>query len=129
MSSDPLSVQVSFRVKKPKGVEISRKALNEIYLQWVEDGILPPNIEIRGIFWKNSARHGKLNHWRYSAYSDQSVIAKGLTVQGKFIPYKQLTPKQKETARERFQLEHSPRGDHEEARTTLQNALRTFRPF
>jgi hypothetical protein len=120
MSDDPLSVQVSFRVRKPKGVELSRSALNDIYLEWVKTGDLPPNIEIRGIFWKNSARHGKLNYWRYSKNSDLSVMIKD---------WKNMTSLQKSGARERYKIEDSPRGDHELARETLQGALATFRPF
>lgn len=117
---DPLSVQVAFKVLKPKGVDISRKALNELYLHWVETGELPRNITIRGIFWKNSNRREPLNFWRYSSYSDISVLVKD---------WENLTPQQKKEIRKKRGIESEPRGHHEEARTTLQNALRTFRPF
>lgn len=125
MSDDPLSVQVSIKVIKPKGLELSKKFLNNAYLHWVEEGEFPQfpgkmSMEIRGIFWKNSARKGKLNYWRYSSHSDLGVM----------IPkWKEMTPLEKERARERNGIEREPRGDHEEARITLQGALRTFRPF
>lgn len=125
MSDDPLSVQVSIKVIKPKGLELTRKFLNDSYLYWVENGVFPEfpgkmRMEIRGIFWKNSARKGKLNYWRYSSHSDLAVMVKG---------WDKMTPEQKKKARERYGIEDSPRGDHEEARTTLQGALATFRPF
>ena len=125
MSDDPLSLQVSIKVTKPKGLELSKKFLNEAYLHWVKEGEFPQfpgkmSMEIRGIFWKNSARKGKLNYWRWSSHSDLSVLIPG---------YKQMTPEQKQRARERNGVESEPRGDHEEARTTLQGALAYFRPF
>ena len=125
MSDDPLSVQVSIKVIKPKGLELTRKFLNDSYLYWVENGVFPDfpgkmSMEIRGIFWKNSARKGKLNYWRYSSHSDLAVMVKG---------WDKMTPEQKKKARERYGIEDSSRGDHEEARTTLQGALATFRPF
>lgn len=103
---DPLSVQVSFRVKVRKGVQVSKFALNQAYLQWVETGNLPPNIEIRGIFWRNPARKGSLADWRYSAGSDISA----LKTHGAGV-------------------ESSARGDHEDARSTLGRALSGLTPF
>lgn len=125
MSNDPLSVQVSIKVTKPKGLELSKKFLNECYLYWVKNGEFPDfpgrmSMEIRGIFWKNSARKGKLNYWRYSSHSDLSVLIPG---------WGKMSAAQKEGARERYGVESSPRGNHEEARETLQGALATFRPF
>ena len=117
---DPLSVQVSIKTRLPKGFRVTKKVLNEAYLQWVETGELPPSMEIKGIFWKNSARRSPLDFWRYSSRSDLETV----------IPnYKQMTPEEKRRARIKFQVESSPRGDHEEARMTLQGALRQFRPF
>lgn len=128
---DPLSVQISFRVKKPKGTEISRKALNDLYLHWVETGELPRNMEIRGIFWKNSDRREPLNFWRYSKDSDLSVIIKNY--KKPVANWDSLTEpekaKIKRELRQKRGVENEPRGDHELARETLQNALRTFRPF
>jgi hypothetical protein len=130
---DPLSVQVSLRVRVPKGTQITKKALNEIYLNWVETGNLPPNIEIRGVFWKNPARRAPLDDWRYSSYSDLSTIIKPLKfrVDGELVEltYGQMNSRQREIARRKYNIEDTPRGDHEEARDTLQGALRLFRPF
>src|SRR6185437_542409 len=130
---DPLSVQVSFKVRVPKGVRVSKKALNEIYLEWVETGNLPPNIEIRGIFWKNSARSAPLDDWRFSSHSDISTIINkpmAFYENGKQVmkTYKEMTSKQRVIARKKYGIEDTPRGDHEEARETLQGALRLFRP-
>lgn len=130
---DPLSVQVSMRVRVPKGTKVSKKALNEIYLQWVETGNLPQGIEIRGVFWKNPARRAPLDDWRYSSYSDLSTIIKPMNfrVKGELVTleYKQMSLQQKAVARKKYGIEDTPRGDYEEARTTLQGALRFFRPF
>jgi len=117
---DPLSVQISFRVRVPKGTGVTKQALEEIYQNWIETGELPPGIEIRGIFWKNSARHGKLSDWRYSSGSDLSVIIPG---------WKNMTPEEKRRVRVMEGVENSPRGDHDEARSTLKEALRRLRPF
>lgn len=117
---DALSVQVSFKVRVPKGTSITKKVLNQIYLNWVETGELPKNIEIRGIFWKNPDRNPPLDNWRYSSGSDLSVMIKD---------YKNLDSREKTRARIRKSIESTSRGTHEDARTTLQGALRQFRPF
>lgn len=103
---DPLSVQVYFRVRVPRGSQVTRKALNEIYLDWIRSGELPPGIEIRGIFWRNPARHGELADWRFSKGSDTDVLK----------PHG-------------AGVELSPRGSHEDARETLRGALLKLRPF
>jgi hypothetical protein len=117
---DPLSVQISFKVRVPKGTAITKKVLHEIYLNWIETGDLPQGIEIRGIFWKNPDRKSPLDDWRYSQDSDLSVLIKG---------YKELDSKEKRLARIRKGVESTPRGDHDEARTTLSGALRFINPF
>lgn len=117
---DPLSVQVSIKLRLPKGFRITKKVLNDAYLQWVETGELPPSMEIRGIFWKNGARRSLLDFWRYSSHSDLETI----------IPnYKEMTKEERRKARLKYHVENEPRGDHEEARETLQGALRQFKPF
>ena len=117
---DALSVQFSFKVRVPKGVSITKKVLNEIYLEWVETGILPKGIEIRGMFWKNPDRHPPLDDWRYSAGSSLSVLIPG---------YNKMDSREKTRARIRKGIESTSRGSHEDARITLQGALRQFKPF
>ena len=130
---DPLSVQVSLRVKVPKGTNVTKKALNQIYLSWVETGFLPNSVEIRGIFWQNPDRHTPLDDWRFSSGSDLSVIVKPMKFleDGKEVlkTYSHMTAAQKRIARKKYKIEGKPRGDHEEARLTLQGALRLFQPF
>jgi len=118
---DPVSVQVSLAVRVPKGTAVSKKALNDAYLQWIETGNLPPGISIRGIFWRNPARKGALSEWRWSSGSRKDAL----------IPnYYRMTIEEKAAARAAIGgIEDSPRGDHDEARSTLSEALRLFRPF
>jgi hypothetical protein len=117
---DPLSVQVSFRVRVPKGTAVSKRGLNAVYENWIDTGELPHSVEIRGIFWKNPTRNGKLADWRWSAGSDLGVLIPG---------YDRMTPQEKAKARHAKGVESSPRGDHEEARDTLGGALRQLHPF
>ena len=130
---DPLSVQVSLRVLAPKGMTFTKNALNQIYLNWVETGNLPPNVKIRGVFWKNPARNPPLDDWRYSSHSDLSVIVQPMSfrVDGEdvVLEYKDMNARERAIARKKSGIEDTPRGDHEEARETLQGALRLFRPF
>lgn len=118
---DPLSMQVAIRARLPRGVTISRNALNEAFQNWVETGDLHPALVMNGIFWRNSERHGEMAYWRYSAGANLEALERDgflkrnragqLTLKG--IP---LDP-------------DSPRGDFEAARETLQGALRQFSPF
>lgn len=104
---DPLSVQVSFKVRLPKNSAITKKALNDVYLHWVETGELPKGFEIRGIFWRNANRQGKGSYWRFSSGSDLSTLNRqGISIDNE-----------------------SGTGDHELARETLRGALLQLRPF
>lgn len=100
---DPLSVQVSIKARVPKGTKPGKRLLNEAFLQWVKTGDLPRGWEIRGIFWRNGARPGKLSYWRYAEPMTSAVYP---------------TP-----------IEDSPRGSIENARDSLKEALLTLRPF
>lgn len=103
---DPLSVQVSFRLKLPKDKHISKRALSHFYSEWVLTGKLPKWMEIHGIFWRNPARHGAYADWRYSDGSDLSALRD-----------------------EGAGVESFPRGSHDDARVTLQAALPAANPF
>lgn len=104
---DPLSVQVAFRLRLPKNSGVIKEALNQAFLRWVDTGELPKSIEIRGIFWRNSARKGSGANWRFSSGSDLSALKR----KGVAVDFKSGT------------------GDHELARETLKGALRQLRPF
>jgi hypothetical protein len=72
MSNDKLMVQVSLNVKLPKGVKITKKALQEILQRLVDKKPIPKNVEVRGIFWRNPNRSGHLGEWRYHEGADLS---------------------------------------------------------
>ena len=72
MSDDKLMVQVSINVKAPAGVKITKKVLQEILQRLVDGKRIPKNVEVRGIFWRNPNRTGKLGAWRYHEGADLS---------------------------------------------------------
>lgn len=97
MSTDKLVVQVSLKIKAPKGAEISKKALNQILDRIASGKRLPRNVKVAGIFWRNPNRRGSLGYWRWHTGADLSVAP---------------SPR-----------ESSPRGNLRDAIDTLGNAL------
>lgn len=62
---DALQVQISVAVKLHKGQKITKKALKEIVQRAADGESLPSNVKIRGVFWRNPNRKGRLSYWRY----------------------------------------------------------------
>ena len=77
MSDDKLIVQVAITVKVPGSVRITKKVLNELIQRMVEGKPIPPNVEVRGIFWRNPNRTGNLAAWRYHDGADLSAAPDG----------------------------------------------------
>lgn len=102
---DPVEVQVSFKVRTPRGVRVTREVLDKVYERWLDTGDLPRSVDIRLIAWRNPSRLGSLSDWRWSEGSDVSGIDSGGAG-----------------------IEQSPRGSHEDARYTLMGLLRETRP-
>jgi len=73
MSDDSLIVQIAFNIKAPKGARISKKVLNELLQRLVENKPLPRNVTVRGIFWRNPDRRGRLRDWRYHDGADLTI--------------------------------------------------------
>lgn len=67
---DLLQVQVALKIKAPPGKTIHPQVLNQIIDRIVHGEDLPPNVEVRGIFWRNPNRGGSLSHWRYHTGAD-----------------------------------------------------------
>jgi hypothetical protein len=67
---DPLQIQIALKIKAPKGAKIHPRVLQQIIDKAVNGETLPPNVEFRGIFWRNPARSGSLSHWRYHEGAD-----------------------------------------------------------
>ena len=104
---DPASVQFSWRVEVPRGTAITKKVLKQELDYLIENGEPPPHFSVRAIMWRNPARKGKLQEWRYSAGSDKKFLQKVANETG--VP-----------------VEKSPRGDHGEAVSTLSGLLSGF---
>lgn len=71
---DALQVQVALRIKAPRGVSISPRVLRQILDKMVNNEELPPNVEVRGVFWRNPDRKGSLAHWRYHEGADLTAL-------------------------------------------------------
>lgn len=99
MSTDHLMTQVSFSIKAPKGAVITKRVLNQLLDRVLQGRSLPKNVTIRGIFWRNPGRKGKLSYWRYHSGADLSKAPRP--------------------------LESSPRGSLQEAIDTLAPYLST----
>lgn len=97
--SDPLQVQIALKIKAPPGYKISPKVLQQIIDRAVNNEPLPPNVEFRGIFWRNPNRKGSLSHWRYHEGADLNAAPTSAP------------------------LESSPRGSLQDAADTLGGAL------
>lgn len=74
---DRLEVQVAIKAKLPPGKKLSRDAMDEILERVVNGAELPRNVEVRGIFWRNPNRRGRLADWRYSEGADLSMLKPG----------------------------------------------------
>jgi hypothetical protein len=96
---DSLQVQVSLRIRVPRGVTVNPKVLPKIIDALVHHEELPPNVEVRGVFWRNPQRRGSLSHWRYHEGADLSAAPTSAP------------------------LESSPRGSLSQAIDTLGGAL------
>jgi hypothetical protein len=72
MSNDKLMVQVALKIRAPEGIRITKKVLSEILQRLVDGKPIPPNVEVRGIFWRNPSRTGNLSDWRYHEGADLS---------------------------------------------------------
>lgn len=63
-------VQVSIKITGPKQIRITKKVLGDILQRLVDRQPIPPNVEVRGIFWRNPSRRGALSEWRYHSGAD-----------------------------------------------------------
>lgn len=98
---DPLQVQVALTIKAPPNTKIHPRVLTQILDRMVAGEDLPPNVTVRGVFWRNPNRKGTLSHWRYHEGADLSAAPTSAP------------------------LESSPRGDLSAATSTLGGALRS----
>jgi hypothetical protein len=72
---DALSVQVAIHIKHPdKNFRPSRRMLSQIIERLVNHQPLPRVVEVRGIFWRNPDRRGRLSEWRYHEGADLSAF-------------------------------------------------------
>lgn len=70
---DVLQVQVALNIKAPPNTKIHPRVLNQILDKMANGEELPPNVTVRGIFWRNPNRKGTLSHWRYHEGADLSA--------------------------------------------------------
>jgi len=70
---DKLVVQVAIEVRAPEHIKVTKKALEEILQRLVDHRPIPPNVTVRGIFWRNPNRRGGLSDWRYHSGADLSA--------------------------------------------------------
>lgn len=74
---DRVDVQIALKIKAPKGAKIKKSVLDQIVDRMVRGKKLPKNVEVRGIFWRNPDRKGKLAAWRYHRGADLSSAPAG----------------------------------------------------
>jgi hypothetical protein len=72
---DSLQVQVALKIKLPRGVKPSPSLPSKIIDAMVHGEELPPNVEVRGVFWRNPTRKGDLAHWRWHEGADLDKVA------------------------------------------------------
>lgn len=70
---DALQIQIALTIKAPPGKVIKPQVLEQIIDRMVNNEELPPNVTVRGIFWRNPNRRGNLSHWRYHEGADLSA--------------------------------------------------------
>lgn len=70
---DKLVVQVALRIKVPPGTNIPASTLQEILDRLAAGKRIPKTVEIRGIYWRNPNRSGRLSQWRYHEGADLST--------------------------------------------------------
>lgn len=107
--TDPLQIQVALKIKAPKGSTIHPKVLQQIIDRAVNGEELPPNVEFRGIFWRNPKRAGSLSHWRYHSGADLDKVAPADRHGDRYI--------------DGVPVESAPRGSLRDAVQTLGGAL------
>jgi hypothetical protein len=69
---DKLVVQVAIEVRAPEHIKVTKKVLDEVLQRLVDGRPIPPNVTVRGIFWRNPNRRGDLSDWRYHTGADLS---------------------------------------------------------
>lgn len=72
-SRDPLQVQISVRVKVPKGTkpkQLTASLINEAIAYRIENGYDHPKIESKIVRWRNPTRPGGKGSWRQGNQSD-----------------------------------------------------------
>jgi hypothetical protein len=104
---DPASVQFAWNVRAPKGTGITKQVLKDALDYYRENGHPPRGFTVRAIAWRNSARKGALQEWRWSEGSNKEFLKK--------LAQKTGVP-----------LEKSPRGSHDLAVETLGGLLQGF---
>lgn len=97
--SDTLQVQVAFKIKAPPGATFAPEVFKQLIDRMIRHEPLPKNVEVRGIFWRNPDRKGKLSYWRYHAGADLKAAPRNAPI------------------------ESSPRGNLRDAIDTLSGAL------
>lgn len=80
---DLLQVQVALKLRVPKGTKVHPKVLQQIIDRAVNGEELPPNVEFRGIFWRNPNRKGQLSYWRYHEGADLSAAPTNAPLESK----------------------------------------------
>lgn len=71
---DKLQVQVAVKIKAPRGAKIAKKVMDQILYRLANNRPMPKNIEVRGVFWRNPQRKGRLSEWRYHSGADLSAL-------------------------------------------------------
>lgn len=69
-SRDPLQVQISVRLKLPRGVKPTAALVNEAVRYRIENDEDHPFAKTRIIRWRNPARGGKKSKWRKGNQDD-----------------------------------------------------------
>lgn len=69
-SKDPLAVQISVRLKLPRGKKPTRALVQEAIDYRIENDEDHPLAETKIIRWRNPSRRGKLASWRQGNQSD-----------------------------------------------------------
>ena len=71
MGDDPVTVQISVKLKKPKGAKLAPEVLQQAVDYWAKHGESPRGMDVQVIRWRNPERSGKKGGWRYASTKNE----------------------------------------------------------
>lgn len=71
---DPLRIQVSMSVKRPRGFVVSRELMETAFKRWMDTGRTPKGFTVNAVIWQNPKRKDPLlTRWRTVPRFDNAI--------------------------------------------------------